>query len=407
MDNKFVPLFEEFNDSNIINANFGAEVIWWTKTEDGISLVSNVNKLNPSTTNIQVEIFLKKTRSSQTGNNKITLMKVYTGSFGDLGNLPKNPGFTSLFKPDGNELESLPKQGGNENEGDYQTKIMSTLDYNNNVVGLSDMFDKGRLSISFVRYIDESVFDELLGAGSFSDEEIKNYKSEIIKSIYTYLCKIINFDEIGRSKDDTFFKSLDDFDYEYANKASKYDPNKEYKITSDSEENRSDININPESKGRDVNSMTHSRNLRRRNELNNQTTLNQIFLKKILEENKKFFDKKGGRLTSDLSGMDFSGMDLHDMDLSSLKLNGTVFNGANLSGVKLFSCKLDGAQFLNADLSNAVFQNSTCQDCNFQGTDLSGTDFGNSDLSYSSFRYAKINGSTKLDGANTEEVLWQ
>ena len=406
MENRFVPLFEEFNDSNIINANFGAEVIWWTKTEDGISLVSNVKK-DVSNTNIQVEIFLKKTRSSQTGNNKITLMKVYTGSFGNLGNLPKNPGFTTLFKPDGNELESLPKQGENEDEDDYQEKLGSTIDYNNHVVDLSNMFDKGRLSISFVRYIDESVFDELLGADSFSDEEIKNYKFEIIESIYTYLCKIINFDEIGRDKDDTFFKSLDDFDYEYANKSSKYDPNKKYQIASDSEKNRSDINITPGSKGRDVNSLTHRRNLRQRSELNNQTTLNQIFLKKILEENKKFFNKKSDRLISDLSGMDFSGMDLHDVDLSSLKLNGTIFNGANLSGAKLFSCKLDGAQFLNADLSNARFQNSTCQDCNFQGTNLSGTDFGNSDLSYSTFRYAKINGSTKLDDANTEEVLWQ
>lgn len=407
MENKFVPLFEEFNDSNIINANFGSDVIWWMKTEDGISLVSNVNKLSTSTTNIQVEIFLKKTKSSQTGNNKITLMKVYTGSFGNLGNLPKNPGFASLFKPDGNELESLPKQGENKNEDEYQSNLRSTLDYNNNVVALSDMFDKGRLSISFLRYIDESVFEELLGADSFSDEEFKNYKSEIIESIYNYLCKIINFDEIGRDKGDTFFKSLVDFDHEYADKASKYDPDKRYSISSDSEENRSDININPESKGRSASSVIHGRNLRQRSELNNQTALNQIFLKKILEENKKFFNKKGGRLTSNLSGMDFSGMDLHDMDLSSLKLNGTVFNGANLSGAKLFSCELDGAQFLNADLSNARFQNSTCQDCNFQGTDLSGTDFGNSDLSYSTFRYAKINGSTKLDDANTEEVLWQ
>ena len=112
--------------------------------------------------------------------------------------------------------------------------------------------------------------------------------------------------------------------------------------------------------------------------------INGVCLEKILEDHKKWLDKKDGGERANLSDANLRGADLWGTDL-----RGADLRGANLSNSDLSYVNLKGANLNNADLRGA----------DLRGADLSYTRLNCTDLSYANLRNSNLRGAS-LNNAN-------
>ena len=158
--------------------------------------------------------------------------------------------------------------------------------------------------------------------------------------------------------------------------------------------------------------------------------INGICLEKILEDHKKWLDKKDGGEKADLSyanligadlsytdlrGADLISVNLRNADLSYVNLKGANLNNADLGGADLRSADLGYTRLNCTDLSYANLRNSNLRGASLNNANLRGADLGYTDLSDTYLKNANLSDAdlgganlsyADLRGANLNKVLY-
>ena len=137
--------------------------------------------------------------------------------------------------------------------------------------------------------------------------------------------------------------------------------------------------------------------------------INGICLEKILEDHKKWLDKKDGGEMADLSYADLSYADLSYADLSYANLRGADLSianlwdanlrGADLSIANLWDANLRGACLSGANLNYVILSHANLKGANLCSANLSNVDLRGANLSYTDLRFADLR-NANLIGAN-------